>query len=110
MENINKNFKAFRIYLGLKQSELASILEITQANVSQIEAGRNLPGTDLIMRMASKYPSLNLTWLIRGRGPMFHRGSDHPVKKYSQRQELSEISKTVRKLESMVRLLVEKTI
>lgn len=56
---------------NISQSQFADKLGVARASVSHILAGRNKPGFDFIESMSRTYPSLNLDWLIMGKGKMY---------------------------------------
>lgn len=47
------------------------MLGVARASVSHIIAGRNKPGYDFIESLVAHYPTLNIDWLITGRGRMY---------------------------------------
>lgn len=103
MESVNRNFKALRYYLRLKQIDFARELRMTQANVSQIENAECLPSGDLFIKLAARYPKLNFNWLIRGEGDMFkvEKGSSKQLKY----PEIAQIAEDVRAIHAIVRTL-----
>lgn len=56
---------------NISQSQFADNIGVARASISHIISGRNKPGYDFIERTASRYPSLNIEWLITGRGKMY---------------------------------------
>lgn len=60
---------------NISQSQFADSIGVARASVSHILAGRNKPGFDFIERMARRYPTLNLDWLITGKGKMYAAGT-----------------------------------
>ena len=81
---------------GLKPSQLAELLEINPAGISHILAGRNKPGFDFLLAMSKHYPSLNLEWLITGKGRMYlgatplPEAEQNPVHQELEQKELFE--------------------
>ena len=68
---MNKRLQQFLTVENITQSQFADRIGVAKASVSHILAGRNRPGFDFIESMANCYPSLNLEWLITGKGKMF---------------------------------------
>lgn len=68
---MNKRLQQFLTVENITQSQFAERIGVAKASVSHILAGRNRPGFDFIESMANCYPSLNLEWLITGKGKMF---------------------------------------
>ncbi len=62
---------------NISQSQFADSIGVARASISHIIAGRNKPGFDFLEKMASCYPSLNIEWLITGKGRMYHDESDN---------------------------------
>lgn len=73
---MNNRLQQFLNAENISQSEFADRIGVARASVSHILAGRNKPGFDFIDSMARNYPSLNLEWLISGKGRMYKEASD----------------------------------
>lgn len=67
---MNTRLQQFLKAMNISQSHFADTIGVARANVSHIIAGRNKPGFDFLLRMSKHYPSLNLEWLITGKGRM----------------------------------------
>ncbi len=63
-------FKLIRSHLGLKQKELAGLLEVTPAALSKIEHDINDPGSTINLNLIAKC-NINLNWLYANHGSMF---------------------------------------
>lgn len=68
---MNTRLQQFLSAENLSQSQLADMLGVARASVSHIIAGRNKPGYDFIESLVAHYPTLNIDWLITGRGRMY---------------------------------------
>ena len=68
---MNQRLQQFIAAENLSQSQFADALGVARASVSHILAGRNKPGFDFIESMSRHYPSLNIEWLITGKGKMY---------------------------------------
>lgn len=68
---MNYRIQQFLAAENITQAQLADTLGVARASVSHIIAGRNKPGFDFIESMARNFPTLNLDWLITGRGRMY---------------------------------------
>lgn len=68
---MNTRLQQFITAENLSQSQFADTIGVARASVSHILAGRNKPGFDFIESMSRHYPSLNLEWLITGKGKMY---------------------------------------
>jgi transcriptional regulator with XRE-family HTH domain len=56
---------------GLSNSKFASILGIQRSNITHIIDGRNKPSLSFIEKLMSKFPRVNIEWLINGTGEMY---------------------------------------
>jgi plasmid maintenance system antidote protein VapI len=56
---------------GLTNSKFASILGIQRSNVTHIVDGRNKPSLSFIEKLMSKFPHVNIEWMISGTGEMY---------------------------------------
>lgn len=68
---MNQRLQQFISAENLTQSQFADTLGVARASVSHILAGRNKPGFDFIESMSIHFPSLNIEWLITGKGKMY---------------------------------------
>lgn len=55
---------------GLNAGAFAESIKVAQATISQILRGRNMPSTEMFIRLHQRYPDINLDWLITGEGNM----------------------------------------
>ena len=74
---MNSRLQQFLSAENISQSQFADTIGVARASVSHILAGRNRPGFDFIERMAKHFPSLNLEWLITGKGRMYKGDFEH---------------------------------
>lgn len=72
---MDKRLQQFLTAENITQSQFADRIGVAKASVSHILAGRNKPGFEFVESMARCYPSLNLEWLIVGKGKMY-KGMD----------------------------------
>ncbi len=68
---MNNRLKQFLNVENVNQSTFAERMNIARASVSHILSGRNKPGFDFLENISRLYPSLNLEWLITGKGKMY---------------------------------------
>lgn len=52
-------------------ARFADTLEVGRAVISHILNGRNNPSLDIVMRILTKMPDINLEWLLTGKGSMY---------------------------------------
>lgn len=72
---MNRRLQQFLSAENISQSQFADTIGVARASVSHILAGRNKPGFDFIENMSRNYPTLNLEWLITGKGRMYKADS-----------------------------------
>ncbi len=68
---MNSRLQQFLSAENITQSQFADNIGVARASVSHILAGRNKPGFDFLENTARHYPSLNISWLITGKGRMY---------------------------------------
>ncbi len=73
---MNTRLKQFLAAENITQAQFADNINVVRASVSHILSGRNKPSFDFIMAMMSKYPNLNIEWLIFGKGRMYKNMQD----------------------------------
>lgn len=79
---------------NITQSAFADTTGVTRSSVSHILSGRNKPGFDFLESIALHYPSLNLDWLVTGRGKMYN-SNDTPQRPEAEVPAGRKISKVV---------------
>lgn len=87
MTDINDRLEQFLAAENLSQSQFADTINVARASVSHIIAGRNKPGWDFLNNTLSHYPSLNIEWLLTGKGRMYKSSQ-----KTSEEDEAKEAS------------------
>ncbi|MGM9735284.1 MAG: helix-turn-helix domain-containing protein [Candidatus Cryptobacteroides sp.] len=68
---MNTRLKQFMAAENITQSQLADSLNVVRASVSHILSGRNNPSYEFIKALMSRYPRLNIEWLMFGKGKMY---------------------------------------
>ncbi len=68
---MNERLKQFLAAENISQAAFADKIDVARANVSHILSGRNRPGYDFFASLIRNYPSLNIEWLITGKGRMY---------------------------------------
>lgn len=68
---MNTRLKQFLAAENISQSQFADTIKVVRASVSHVLAGRNNPGYDFITSVMNAYPSLNIEWLLLGKGKMY---------------------------------------
>jgi transcriptional regulator with XRE-family HTH domain len=70
IKQIAERMKAIRNALNLLQKDLAKELEISPANLSEIESGAAGPRYEVLYNLTKKY-NVNIYYLLHGKGKMF---------------------------------------
>ncbi len=68
---MNNRLKQFLAAENITQAQFADTINVVRASVSHILSGRNKPSFDFISAMMSKYPNLNMEWIMFGKGKMY---------------------------------------
>lgn len=68
---MNTRLKQFLAAENITQSQFADKIEVVRASVSHVLSGRNNPSYEFIKAIMAKYPTLNMEWLMFGKGKMY---------------------------------------
>ena len=68
---MNERLIAFLQAEELSSARFADIMKIQRSGVSHLLSGRNKPGYDFFEKFLRTFPSVNIEWLISGRGKMY---------------------------------------
>ena len=71
METIEKRLSAFRETTQLSKKAFADSINMDSGLYGRYEAGANKPSFETLEKIVTRYPKLNLSWLVGGVGPMF---------------------------------------
>ena len=86
VRKMNRRLLQFLQAENLTQTQFADTLSVARGSVSHILSGRNKPGYDFLESLLLHYPSLNLEWLLTGRGRMY---KDNPQEDGSDSAQLA---------------------
>lgn len=89
-KNMNSRLKQFLSVENISQSSFADTIGVAKASISHILAGRNKPGFDFIESVARHYPTLNIDWLVTGRGKMYGGGVSSSSRLFDDADELAK--------------------
>lgn len=53
-------------------SAFADEINVQRSNISHILSGRNKPSLDFILKIISRFPDINIYWLLNGTGEKLH--------------------------------------
>jgi transcriptional regulator with XRE-family HTH domain len=68
---MNERLIAFLQAEELSSARFADIMKIQRSGVSHLLSGRNKPGYDFFEKFLRTFPTVNMEWLISGRGKMY---------------------------------------
>ncbi len=88
---MNTRLKQFLAAENISQAQFADTIMVVRASVSHVLAGRNKPGYDFIKAIMDNYPSLNIEWLMLGKGKMYKEAQ---VLAQPQPQNVGEVQET----------------
>lgn len=63
-------------HFNINATRFADEIGVQRSSISHILSGRNKPSYDFIIKVIEKYPSLNLSWLLTGKGNMILDAED----------------------------------
>lgn len=72
METINERVLSIAEDYAMSNSTFADEIGILRSSMSHIASGRNNASLDVIEKIASRFPEINLRWLISGIGPKYN--------------------------------------
>jgi transcriptional regulator with XRE-family HTH domain len=76
---MNERLNSFLQIEQLTPARFADLMGIQRSGVSHLLSGRNKPGFDFFEKFLQKFPSVNIEWLISGRGKMYKDMSTPPL-------------------------------
>lgn len=68
---MNTRLKQFLAAENISQAQFADSINVVRASVSHVLSGRNNPSYDFIKATMGAFPSLNIEWLMLGKGKMY---------------------------------------
>lgn len=68
---MNIRLKQFLAAENISQAQFADNINVVRASVSHVLSGRNNPSYEFIKSIMLKYPTLNIEWLMFGKGKMY---------------------------------------
>ncbi len=82
---MNNRLKQFLAAENISQAQFADTIKVVRASVSHVLSGRNNPGYEFIKAIMAAYPTLNMEWLILGKGKMYKEGTADATTASSER-------------------------
>ena len=75
---MNRRLMQFLAAENISQAAFADKINVARASVSHILKGRNKPGYDFFVGIIKSFPTLNLEWLLTGKGKMYKTEDPQP--------------------------------
>jgi transcriptional regulator with XRE-family HTH domain len=66
-------------YYGISATRFADEIGVQRSSISHILSGRNKPSFDFIAKLIEKYPAVNTSWLLTGKGNMLEDKSTREI-------------------------------
>lgn len=90
--NMNTRLKQFLSAENISQAQFADSINVVRASVSHVLSGRNNPSYEFIKAIMSKYPLLNIEWLMLGKGKMYRESAkEAPVEQSEEIMQDSDL-------------------
>lgn len=96
LKEIGQRVKEVRRYLNLRQNNFAQALDISNANLCEIEAGAAKPRFEFLYNISLKF-NVNLLYLLHGQGEMFIKSPEEGITD-EIKDEFDEAIKFLKKL------------
>ena len=68
---MNSRLQQFLAVENISQASLAASINVAPASISHVLQGRNKPSFDFLVSLVSRFPNLNIDWLLTGKGKMY---------------------------------------
>jgi len=68
MESVGDRLQKIMDMENLTPAQFSELMSIQRSAVSHLVSGRNKPSFDLLLKLIQRFPTLNLDWLMTGKG------------------------------------------
>jgi transcriptional regulator with XRE-family HTH domain len=68
IDDFIKRLEAILDYYNLSASSFADKIGVQRSSLSHLLSGRNKPSLDLILKIVSEFPEVDLYWILNGKG------------------------------------------
>ncbi|MDT0621415.1 helix-turn-helix domain-containing protein [Croceitalea vernalis] len=89
-------------HFSLSSSQFADQIGVPRSSMSHLMSGRNKPSLDFILKVISKFPEVNLYWLLNGKGAFLPNQdkapSALPKTEITKNKDLDNVKKKVRQV------------
>ncbi len=67
-EAFAKRIKKIILFYGISAAQLADKIGVQRSSISHLLSGRNKPSLDFVMKIVKAYDTVDLYWLLNGKG------------------------------------------
>ncbi|MGA3013567.1 MAG: helix-turn-helix transcriptional regulator [Bacteroidales bacterium] len=67
-------------YLHISPSDFAEEIGVQRSSISHLISGRNKASLEFVQKILSRYPEINIDWLLNGNGQMLNKQLQTTVK------------------------------
>lgn len=67
-EEFTKKLEKIMAYYGLTATAFADELDFNRSTISHLLSGRNKPSLDFVIKLLQKFPEVEMSWLVFGKG------------------------------------------
>lgn len=85
---MNTRLQQFIAAENISQAQFADSINVARAGISHILAGRNKPSYDFLTSLISRYPKLNIEWLMFGKGKMYKEENNERYQEHDFHDDL----------------------
>jgi transcriptional regulator with XRE-family HTH domain len=79
MSNLNIRITELRNSKHMNQKEFSEFVGCPRSSLSEIESGKRSPNVEFIIEISTKFPDINLNWLLKGEGEMLKGNTQNPI-------------------------------
>ena len=71
MKSVNSRIMLIMKEKNLNKNSLSKLLGVSQPSISKIEREENAPSFKLLFEILARFPDINPSWLMTGKGDMY---------------------------------------
>jgi hypothetical protein len=86
--------------LGLNPFQFSQGLGVSSTQIYNCLNGRNAPSFDLLSKIAITYPTVNIVWLLTGKGMILINGNEEVKENVNMMERIKTLEEMVNKLSS----------
>lgn len=98
MEDLISRLELLMAHYELSASAFSDAIGVQRSSISHLLSGRNKPSLDFILKVTSRFPDVDLYWLLLGEGDLI-KGKDMNPDLFSKGPEIQKSNVTESTLE-----------